>query len=328
MTSESDSCKSEYVARINRVIDYIERNIDKQMTLDELARIAAFSPFHFHRIFKFMMDETLSRFIGRLRLEKATTQLLYNPDKSITEIALDCGFTSSAVFARSFKQAFGVSAGEYRKSDGLHHKQLQSNRNFRKTISKDSKDITISPAYIDPQTNHRTWRTINKKGRDVLIKINELPEIEIAYIRHVGPDDDSSMETFRGLYEKLVLWGSSRDLINAPPIPILLLFHDTNEVTDDDKRRVSLCITVPKGTEADGEIGRMTIPGGKYAVTAIEVKDTEEADEVHGAVIGSWLPVSGFQLDDRLAFAIHPDPPKAYMEGKLVFDSYLPIKPL
>ena len=87
--------REEYVSRINRVIDYIERNIDKELSLENLAKITNFSRFHFHRIFRAMVGETLNQFILRIRLEKAAARLIANPKKSITEIALDSGFSGS-----------------------------------------------------------------------------------------------------------------------------------------------------------------------------------------------------------------------------------------
>ena len=67
----NDITKDEYTARINRVLDYIEANIDTALSLETLAGVAHFSPFHFHRIFKAMTGETLNRFIQRIRVEKA-----------------------------------------------------------------------------------------------------------------------------------------------------------------------------------------------------------------------------------------------------------------
>ena len=95
--------RESYIARINRVIDYVEANIDKELTLSELAEVALFSPFHFHRIFSAIVGETLNGFIQRLRIEKAATMLVQNPKKSITEIAFDCGFSGSSAFARAFR---------------------------------------------------------------------------------------------------------------------------------------------------------------------------------------------------------------------------------
>jgi len=94
--------REEYIVRINRVIDYIDMNITKKLSLAELAAVDCFSLYHFHRIFSAMVGETLYSFIKRLRLEKAAALLLQNPRKSVTEIALECGFSSSSAFARSF----------------------------------------------------------------------------------------------------------------------------------------------------------------------------------------------------------------------------------
>jgi AraC family transcriptional regulator len=76
--------------------------------------VAAFSPFHFHRVFRAITGETLFGFIHRLRIEKAAGALLNHPDQSVLEIALDHGFASAATFARAFKLRFGMSATEWR----------------------------------------------------------------------------------------------------------------------------------------------------------------------------------------------------------------------
>ena len=102
--------QEEYISRVNRVIDYIESYYEKPLQLEELVDVASFSPFHFHRIFKALVGETLNRFINRIRIEKAASKLIDNPNKSITEIAFDYGFSGSASFARAFREAFNMSA--------------------------------------------------------------------------------------------------------------------------------------------------------------------------------------------------------------------------
>src|SRR5512137_2314544 len=106
--------RAEYALRINRVIDYIEANIEKELSLETLAEVACFSRYHFHRLFGAITGEPLGRFIQRIRVEKAASKLIHNPKTSITQIALECGFSGSAAFARTFKEAFGMSAREWR----------------------------------------------------------------------------------------------------------------------------------------------------------------------------------------------------------------------
>src|SRR5271154_114504 len=102
------SIDNEYAQRINRVTDYLRGNLDRQVKLEELAQVACFSEFHFHRIFSAVSGETLHGFTNRLRLEKAA-RLLRFTDQSLTNIALDCGFSSSATFSRAFRMGYETS---------------------------------------------------------------------------------------------------------------------------------------------------------------------------------------------------------------------------
>jgi AraC family transcriptional regulator len=92
--TERIRANSGYTRRINRVIGYLRGNLDRQLKLEELAKVACFSEFHFHRIFRAVSGETLNNFTNRLRLEKAARLLRYS-DRSLTDIALDCSLSSS-----------------------------------------------------------------------------------------------------------------------------------------------------------------------------------------------------------------------------------------
>jgi AraC family transcriptional regulator len=104
----------EYEKRVNRVIDHIRGHLAEELSLAELARVAAFSPFRFHRVFKPLTRETLFGYIQRLRIEKAAVVLATARDLSVLEVALDHGFSSAATFARAFRAHFGMSATEWR----------------------------------------------------------------------------------------------------------------------------------------------------------------------------------------------------------------------
>jgi methylphosphotriester-DNA--protein-cysteine methyltransferase len=66
----------DYISRINRVIDFINSNLKNEITLEQLADVANFSKFHFHRIFTSIVGETLSQFILRRRVAFLNGQLL------------------------------------------------------------------------------------------------------------------------------------------------------------------------------------------------------------------------------------------------------------
>lgn len=98
--------------RLKRVTDYIDEHLPGEITVDELASAASLSRFHFSRMFKAATGQSPSRFIGLRRLEMAKSRLTRGV--SIAQVAFDCGFSSEANFARSFRRAMGLTPGQYR----------------------------------------------------------------------------------------------------------------------------------------------------------------------------------------------------------------------
>lgn len=82
--------------------------------LEDLARIAHFSPFHFHRVYSGVTGETVAATIRRVRLALAT-QLLESRAGSITQVALDVGYESPQAFTRAFGQFTGQSPSAFQK---------------------------------------------------------------------------------------------------------------------------------------------------------------------------------------------------------------------
>jgi AraC-like DNA-binding protein len=69
------STEQDYRERIVRTLVYIQQHLDDDLELDQVAGVAAFSSFHFHRIFRGLVGETLKEYIRRLRLERAARNL-------------------------------------------------------------------------------------------------------------------------------------------------------------------------------------------------------------------------------------------------------------
>ena len=319
--------REEYISRINRVIDYVEDNYEKTLRLEDLAAVANFSSFHFHRIFKALIGETLNQFINRIRLEKAATKLIDNPKKSITEIAFDYGFSGSASFARAFREAFHMSASEWRAGGYRKNRKFgETNGKMHQTVSKMRKDFDLSSFYIDDQTQNLTWRMKMKNREKVKIEVKGMPDYHVAYVRHIGPYQ-ANTDLFRDLFQKLMTWAGPRGLLRFPETKILSVYHDDPKVTEEDKLRLSACITVPEDTTVDGEVGKMVIPGGKFAVGSFEIA-ADEYGEAWDMVMGGWLPESGFQPDDRLCYEMNHNNPDEHPENLHIVDICVPVKPL
>ena len=157
------------------------------------------------------------------------------------------------------------------------------------------------------------------------VEVKEMPERNVAYVRHIGPYAGDA-EVFRKIFEKLFSWAGPRGLITASS-EVLSVYHDDLNVTDEEKLRVDACLTVPEGTAAEGDIGTMTVPGGQFAVAHFEIKEDEYAD-AWDAVMGGWLPESGYQPDDRLCFERYLNKPEEHPEKKHIVDICVPVRPL
>jgi AraC family transcriptional regulator len=320
--------RGEYVARLNRVLDYIDAHLDQDLNLQVLSRVANFSPFHFHRVFGALMGETLSRYIQRLRIEKAAGMLVMNRRKSITAVALECGFSGSAAFARAFRETFGMSASQWR-APGTHADRTTRHADSKagQALRKDRKDLRVTVAYSGDRHLTPRWSvTMPASNLHADVEVKDLPALHVAYLRHVGPyAGDAAL--FKRLFERLFTWAGPRGLIRFPETRLLSVYHDNPDVTDEEKLRMDVCMTVPDGTPVDGEIGKRTIPGGTYAVAHFEVRPDQYGD-AWNAVFGGWLPESGYQPADGPCFELYLNNPEQHPEGKHEFDICVPVKPL
>ena len=305
MIDQGEIRRQEYVGRINRVLDYIRSDLTGDLCLETLAQVANFSPFHFHRLFTAIVGETVNAYIRRIRLQVAASQLMYNPKKTITRIAIDCGFSSPSSFARDFRGTFGMSASQFRAGG------QDSIAKVRAAMSQDGAEFSGSAATKCERT-----------PMNFSIEVKEMPEFHVAYIRHVG-----RYNLIGEAFNRLMRWAGPRGLLRFPETSLLAVYYDGPDVTPVAQLRSDVCVTVPVGTPVDGEVGMMTIPGGKFAVAHIEI-DVSQYTEAWDRLIGDWLPRSGYQPDDRLCYEMYLNNPDEHPEKKHIVDICEPIRPL
>lgn len=103
----------DYQQRVGRVIQHLEQNLDRDLSLAELAAVASFSPCHFHRVFRALTGEGVAEHVRRLRLERAAARLR-SSGRPVLEIALEAGYQAHESFTRAFEAAFHTSPSQYR----------------------------------------------------------------------------------------------------------------------------------------------------------------------------------------------------------------------
>lgn len=307
--------RREYERRVNRVVDHIRSNLAKELTLDRLADIASFSPFHFHRVFIAVTGETANDFVRRVRLEQAASALLVRPDLNVIDVALNYGFSSPAAFARAFKARFGMSASQWR-SGGAEtwSAALRKNRNPGKVDRKFGK-----------AGGGGSWhRSPTKPGTIAMqVTVKELPTVRVAYMRHVGPYGASLIPD---LWKRLHRWMAPRGLEGEQAVTLGVAYDDP-QVVAPERCRYDACVVVPE-TFRDDSIDFKHIAGGRYAITPF-VGTVDEIGTNWDRFYREWLPTSGFQPADRPCFEIQRGDARVPGDPmRIRCELCLPIQPL
>lgn len=118
--------------RLQRVLDFMEARLADDISLDDLAREACLSPYHFSRLFHEATGRPPHRYLIERRIQ-AAQKLLLSDKSSMVEVALDTGFGSQASFARAFRKVTGVSPGQYRQLQARPSSQAISRRQESQT---------------------------------------------------------------------------------------------------------------------------------------------------------------------------------------------------
>jgi len=253
-----------FAQRMNRVLDFIDAHLaeTEPLRLESLASVAAFSPYHFHRIFRAWTGETLQDFVRHRRLEKAGGQLVHNPAISVQSVAIQCGFTSAEGFSRAFTQHFGMSPSNWR-SGGY--------RQWDPVRGCASADRAYS-------------------GLDVRMRCE--PDRTVAYFRLTGDYRDTADEAWARCLE----WQVAQGLVGQARFGMPL---DDPLITPPSRCRYDACVELPAGWSPKGErVSRKQIVGGMYACLAY-AGPRSGIGAAWVEMLGEWLPHSGHALSEE-----------------------------
>lgn len=286
--------RAAYESRLLRVLLHIQRHLDRSPSLAELAEVAAFSPFHFARIFRAMTGETVGEHMRRIKLERAAGQLRHTR-RTVTDIALDAGFDTPEAFTRSFKSQFGSPPSRFRRTRGT----------FRPPLSP-------SRVHYDQDAALRGFTP--HEGADPMtldVTVREYPSRPIAFLRHVGPYTDIGP-----VIEKACGIAGAKGLF-GPDTQVLSLSYDDPNVTEEGKLRSDAGVTLADPSVDVGPLSKGEIAGGSYAV-AIYKGPYEGLRGAYDWLFGTWLPASGYEADDRPCVDIYlnnpeENPPEAWL---------------
>jgi len=294
--------RAAYEARLLRVLLHIQRHLDRPLSVGELADVAAFSPFHFARIFRAMTGETVAEHVRRLKLERAAGQLRFTR-RTVTDIALDAGFDTPEAFTRSFKAQFGSPPSRFRRAKG----------SFRPPLSP-------SGVHYDQDGALRGFTPY--EGADPVtldVSVREFPALPFAFLRHVGPYNEVGP-----VFQRACAIAAAKGLF-GPDTKVMMLSYDDPNVTDEDKLRSDAGITLSDAAADTGELSRGEIAGGTYAV-AVYKGPYEGLRGAYDWLYGTWLPAAGYEADDRPCAEVYLNDPQETAPEDLLTELRMPVR--
>ncbi|MFF2328369.1 MULTISPECIES: GyrI-like domain-containing protein [unclassified Streptomyces] len=282
--------------RLNQAMEHIERHLDEDIEVEELARIAATSEYHLRRMFSALAGIPLSEYIRRRRLTLAGAEVLAGRE-TLLEIAVRCRYSSGEAFARAFRAMHGIGPGDARRTGA--ELSSQSRMAFRLTIEGSSS---------------MRYRVVDKADFTVVGLRTRVPLV------HAGPNQ-AIMDFVRGIdpgtLERL------EELSDQEPHGIVAVCDDLDpsraEGTELDYHHgVITSVAAPEGTTA------LAVPAGTWAVFTTSGPAPQAIQELWRDVFTEWFPSNPYRSrtgPEILRTRLSPD--KTGADAEL----WLPVEP-
>ena len=279
-----------YTKRFEAVLAYIDTNLEGDLSVDALSRIANFSMFHFHRQFVGYVGVPVARYVQLMRLRRAARQLASQASCSVLDAALDAGFDSPEAFSRAFKRAFGTTPSAFRRQPTWHF---------------------WSASFIVPYLSRKLT---------MQVRIVDFAETRVAALEHRGPPGLVN-ESVRKFIDWRIQSGQS-------PVASSRTFgipRGNPDTVPAEEFRFDVCgeIDEPVASNAYG-VRELMIPGGRCAVVR-HTGSTDHIGETIYPIYRDWLPSSGEELRDHPLFfqylSVYPETPLHRWQT----DIYIPL---
>lgn len=271
---------------INESIDYIIQHLDEPLLVKDVASNFNYSEFYFNRVFKAETGESLYAFIKRLKMDQSAIDIKLERNKSITEIGLNYGYSSSN-YSSAFRKKHNISPVEFRKF---------TNETF------------ISNPF-NPQ-RFECFETYDDYASKITIQM--LEDIRVVYERTIG--------NYYELKEKwLQFMEIYKDFIKADTL-MIERFYDDPVISSLSCCICDLCMTVEENCRFENVT---IIKSGRFAVYQFDGEIQDIFGTLQG-IFSVWLPRSGYEMDERYGLNIYRNIDRA--NGRVIMDLCIPIK--
>lgn len=285
-TEESTSYS--YLKQVNQVIDYIQTNLQEKVELTDLANIAHISHFHFHRIFKSVMNETVGEYIQRIRLERAAFKL-QTTNLTLVQIAEQVGYQTQFALSKAFKKYFEIPPTSYRSM----------------------------PTDLTTPVKRRECGI-----SDIPCDIRKLDPFEVIYTQVISPYQYA--DAFTQAWDKLLGYVKKEGIPDENTGYFSFCRDVPSIISSPELQRFYVCISNSDHLKSTGSFGVQTIEGGVYAVFTV-CGSYKQLPDAYTYIYRYWLFNSEYQIGDSMVFEKYLNSPDEVEEEKLITEVYIPV---
>lgn len=296
--------KSFYQTAVARAVEHVATHLDEALDLAALARVAALSPFHFHRVFRGMVGETPLELHRRLRMERAALRLLEG-ERGVTAVAFEAGYDTHEAFTRAFRALYGVPPSAFRKAGAGAPPRPELAARSGVHYRPGATATAFNPPPIGEPRMHVT--------------IQDRPALRLATVRHVGP-----YNRIAEAFARLGATAGAAGFVPGPDPAMIAVYHDDPESTPPDELRSDAALTIAEGAPLPEGLAELRLPAGRYAVTT-HLGPYATLGDTWVRLMGEWLPASGRRLGEGLSYEVYVNDPRNTPAHELRTDLYVPL---
>jgi AraC family transcriptional regulator len=282
--------RQSYATRIERAQQYLLDHLDDAIDLEQIAAVAHFSPYHFHRVYVSIVGETVAETMRRNRLNRAAVKLLTSATP-VAKLGREAGYAQVQAFNRAFREAYGVTPTAYRL-----HGSLAAALQVKRSQQPHPKELIM---------------------REVTIQRFE--PLRVVALRHAG-----DYMNIGNTFERLGTWAMGKNLCNDQTRSFGIYYDDPDSMPVDQLKS-DACITVAQAFSPEAPYTVTQTPGGRCA----QLIHTGPYSELHHAyrwLYTEWLPKSGEEPADQPPFEEYLNDPRSTPPAQLQTAIRIPLR--
>ena len=302
--------RNDYAERVTQTVSEIAAGLDRALDLHGLARHAALSPLHFHRIFRGLVGETPLELHRRLRLERAAWTLLES-DTPVTRIAFDAGYETHESFTRAFRASYDASPSEFRAELRRDHVSWAAPSTIRRAAPSGVHFAPDGPAPVP---------VLAAPGLPLEVSVVSMPSKRVLAVAHRGPYGMISDAFVR--LDRIV---RAAGLVDAAR-ELVAVYHDDPESTPTAELRADAGIVTPADVVVPAGLVELHLAAGAYART-LHVGPYAGLADTWARFLGRWLVSSPHCLGEGPMYERYLNTPGQVSQHELRTELYLSLAP-